>query len=61
MTASERERQSRVCHWCEKRVRTFVPRGGDGSRDCFVRHEVDGSLCKGSHKIAPIYDVDERD
>jgi hypothetical protein len=46
----------RVCRWCEQRVRTFVPRA-DRSRNYFVRHHAaNGSVCDGSHGIAPIQD-----
>jgi hypothetical protein len=43
-----------VCNWCDKKVRTYVPKGGDGSAKIVMSHKNKrGELCNGSWKLLP--------
>jgi len=43
-----------VCNWCDKKVKTYVPKGGDGSAKVVMSHKNKrGELCNGSWKLLP--------
>lgn len=49
---SDRELDStrHVCNWCGKKVKTYVPRGGDGSAELVRKHkDSSGDMCRGSY------------